>query len=370
MIHKLSYLLNSETAVFQASSETFPITKADLVKIISIGRSSYALMRCMSNLSVISTDKSIKLPAKFKTIRKMIYQGIPQEVTDALCAHPTRVSNIMRIDFMFDINGDLKIAEIDPTNKHGLGFALACRNNTEQGYGNQKILTLLSHIVRRYDELVIVISNTEKFFIREQIYFAKEFTKVTGIKTSVLTENDSGRLLEKISDPSCCFLDMPILENTLLQTKLINCFIATPKRVVMPPKHWMTNKSILAFVHDTEMRSILQAFMNGHDLDLLTSVIPPTFIEQPNDSHLYIRKEVVSSGAEGVFFSESDNAKSSVIFQKKVDQKKFHLEEKDQYVRLAAQYVGSQLGELTVTALPDLPVHGNSRAINYHVSLC
>lgn len=351
---------------FQLAHELFLIEKSEVDKITSLGLSVNRFMSAMQAIVYVAENSNMSLPKPFVFIRKLLSNEINVQHKKLFGVHPHRNSLVTRVDFMVDESGNLKIAEIDPMNKHGLGFALSCRN--ESGHGErQKILSFFSDILKDYTDLSILISRKDEFFHQEQIYFAQKLSEYTCKPVYVFTEKDGPEISKRIDEPSSCFLDCPVVEDAELNQKLIDVFTETPKRFLMPPKHWMANKALMSFVHEPEFLGIISAFLHKEDVGILRQYIPPTFITNPK-SEGFVVKKVLSSGAKGVFFNGNAPDKN-VVYQEYVPQKKFILGGKEQYIRLAAHFVGTRLAELTVTSTNQIPVHGGSQSINYHVGL-
>ncbi len=351
---------------FNLSEELFLLDGSDLQKIALIGLAINKFMLAMQSVVHIATNKDLKLTKSYKLVRDILSVELNFQHKRIMDIHPQRNSLITRVDFMFSEEGELKIAEIDPMNKHGLGFALLCRYENNHGE-RQKILTLFSELLSEYQELVIIISRKDEFFHKEQEYFSKKLATYSKKQVFVIKEEQEEIISAKILDPKVCFLDCPVSGIDILNLKLLELFTSNPKRFLMPPKHWMGNKAMLSFLFEPELLEILRAFLSSEDISLLQNHIPPTFVSKPHLGRFVVKK-VLSSGAKGVFFN-SNAPDKNVIYQEYLPQKKFLLEGSEQYVRLAAHFIGSKLGELTVTSSVEVPVHGGSEAINFHVGL-
>lgn len=348
---------------FSLSDELFVIQPVDLQKIVDLG---FVISRFMSAMQAIVNTAVNPHLNSWKLVRDILLIELNPEHKKLLGMHLQRNSLLTRIDLMVDESGELKIAEIDPTNKHGIGFALLCRN--ESGCGErQKILSLFGDLLDGYKNFSIIISRKDEFFQKEQAYFARKLGEYIGKSVDIFLEGDKQEIMRHIDDAYCCFLDCPVVSDGDLNQKLTSVFEKTPKRFLVPPKPWMGNKALMAFLHEPALLKILNAFMSEKDIALLQKHVPPTFITKPQ-SDSFVVKKVLSSGAKGVFFN-GNAPDRHVVYQQYVSQRKFLLEEKEQYVRLAAHFVGVRLAELTVTSSAQIPVHGNSESVNYHVVL-
>lgn len=351
---------------FNLSDELFMIEPIDLQKIVAMGPVINRFMFAMQAIVHTMLNPQLKLSHSWQLVRESLLIELSVEHKKIAGIYPQRNSLLTRIDFMIDDTGELKIAEIDPMNKHGVGFALLCRN--ESGHGErQKILSLFSEILDGYENLSIIITRKDEFFQKEQAYFARKLGEHAGKSVDILAEKDDGGIIRRIENPACCFLDCPVLAGCHLNQKLLDLFTNTPKRFLVPPKHWMANKALMAFLHEPALFEILRSFLSEGDIMMLRQHIPPTFTTNP-DLAGFVVKKVLSSGARGVFFSGNAPDKQ-VVYQQYVPQKRFLLDAKPQHIRLAAHFIGARLGELTVTSSNQVPVHGNSESINYHVVL-
>jgi len=365
-MRNLSWVVPNEQR-FNLSDELFAIKLDDLQKIVTIGHVVSKFMTAMQTIVHVAVSPNLKL-IKSYLIRDILLRDISVQHKKLFGVHPQKNSLLTRIDFMVDEAGGLKIAEIDPMNKHGLGFALLCRN--ESGHGErQKILSLFSELLSGYEDLSIIISRKDEFFKKEQAYFAQKLSEYICKPVYVILENDKQEIIKRIENQSSCFLDCPVLDDKDMNQKLLDVFVNTPKRFMVPPKHWMGNKAIMAFLYEPVLLEILHVFLSDVDINLLQEYVPSTFLTKPKPEFgRFVVKKAMSSGAKGVFF-EGGAPDKGVVYQKYVPQKKFFLDGKEQHVRLAAHFVGVKLAELTVTSSAQVPVHGNSESVNYHVVL-
>lgn len=354
---------------FHISPEPFLIGMNDLLHIKNIGKAAYEFMTAMQVIMYICRHE-LRLKPDLKSFHKTVVNGFQKDYKDVFALFPNKAPRFMRIDLMHNAQGEWKIAEIDPTNKHGLGFALLCRN--ESGHGeSQKILTMLAKTVGEGKNLCLILGLKEEFFRQEQQYFATQLQKVLGTNVTLVQEGSyrwETELRSRINDDSYIFFDLPIIQDAVLSKELLALYKSKPRRFMNPPEHWMGNKALLAFVHEPEMRQILKAFLKESVIEELRNYISPTYLHKQEGR--YVAKKYYSSGAKGVYFNQRDvNTATNVVYQQFVEQQWHMINGSNQYIRLAAHFIGSELGELTVTALPELPVHGNSRAVNMHVGL-
>ena len=127
----LEYLVPKGHAFIVDDENPFLIARQDLQLVARIGVLVYTLMRTVM--------QGLK---KSSVVSDVLFGGLDQDYQTLGVVHPERLPVLTRIDLMLDIGGRWKIAEIDPSNKHGLGIFHAVR--FESGAGErQKMLPLL-----------------------------------------------------------------------------------------------------------------------------------------------------------------------------------------------------------------------------------
>jgi len=348
---------------YKIADTSFDITTKEIEEIVDLTRIAYKFLRAMHHLnSVICKNNNLVRSAS--VLKKIIHCDVPKNYKAAILnSSNNSMPLFMRIDVMKDINGNFKIAEIDPMNKHGLGFATACREQNER-MQHQKLFTLLEQAIakKKCTEICIVISKDEEFFFLEQVYFAEKITENINIKTSVILEGDE-LLQQKIDDDNCHFLDCPIFQNKY-DTSLLDAFTKQPERFLNPPQHWMGNKALMSVVFEESFRDLIGLFISQDLIRGMQKFLPQTYYTKPHQGK-YVTKILHSSGARGVFLDGKYIGNEDVIYQEFVEQKKYS----QGYTRLAVHAIQGQLAELTITASDSLPVHGGNNSINYHVNI-
>ncbi|MBI4224955.1 MAG: hypothetical protein HY617_01345 [Candidatus Sungbacteria bacterium] len=252
---------------------------------------------------------------------------------------------------MVDVEGNWKIAEIDPSNKHGMGFALATRYENRAG-DRQKLLSLLAPFVT--EDMTVVLGRHEEFFRLEQRYFAKLLTEYTGKRIEVVSEDGIPKKLKKGKG---LILDFPFCHNLESRVLLGRRFMEQPEAFINPPRHALGSKALMTLPWEHE-EWLEDAGMLLTEIRELKKYLPPTYFGP------FVVKELFSSGAKGVVF---DAVKKRAIFQKYVAQRVFSFVGQEKFIRMACVFVGPSLAELTLSANTKLPVHGSNTAVHYHV---
>lgn len=337
----LTHLVSKGHQFLVDDEHPFLITKEDVGRIARIGEVAYALL----------TKTQDGLHAGAPSIEEVLAQGGTERHMPLQLLHPDRYPVLIRIDLMVDTKGNWMIAEIDPSNKHGTGFSMAIRNESNAGE-RQKLLTLLGQHVT--GDTAIILGRKESFFHKEQSYFADLLSKQTGHKVRALASEHVVKKLkphELILDfPSCCAPEAHEL--------LVHEWTERPERFINPPRHLLGSKALMTLPFE-HCEWLTAHGMEDSVLRELQQCIPATYLGP------FVSKETYSSGAKGVSFGSGKAA----VFQRFVAQRAFEFDGAQQFIRMACFYVGPQLAELAVSACSQLPVHGGDATVNYHVNL-
>lgn len=337
----LDYLVSQGRKFLLDDQNPFLISMEDVQQISRLGVLLYTFFK--ATMSGLLKDRTLA--------HDLLFDGLEAAYGNLLWQHPERHPTLIRVDLMVDINGAWKIAEIDPSNKHGMGFALACRY--ESGAGErQKLLSLLAPYVT--SDVIIVLGRKESFYTREQKFFAGKLAEYTGKKVVVVPEDN---LTLKIPDETL-ILDFPFCGEDAWRV-LSRQFCEKPESFINPPRHALGGKALMTLPYE-HAEWLEEAGMERVEIEELKTYLPPTY------SGPFVGKEVFSSGAKGVFFDAVDK---KTVFQKYIEQRAFRLNGECRFIRTAAHFVGSSLGELTVSATTTLPVHGGNDTMNYHVGI-
>lgn len=338
----LKYLVPKGHAFVVDDKKPFLVDQKDLRLISRIGVLTYTLMRTVMEGMKKNSSR----------VSDVLFGGLDPDYQTLSMAHPERLPVLTRVDLMVDSNGKWKIAEIDPSNKHGLGISHAVR--FESGAGErQKMLPLLVPYVT--DNVTIILGQKDIFFRYELRYFAKKLAEYTGKKVFVVSEEDI--LRDELRDGGL-ILDFPNCRNQQCLQKLVQQFMERPTSFINPPRHHLGGKALmtLPYEHSDWLES---NGMPKAEVEELRMYLPPTFLGP------FVGKEVYSSGAKGVSFYGLENRS---IFQQYIKQYPFDMDGQ-KFVRLACFFVGSTLAEVLVTATTSLPVHNGIGAINYHMNV-
>lgn len=337
----LEFLVPSGHTFMVDDERPFLITAEDFQHISRIGVLVHTLLK--RTMDGLVTDSH--------PVSEILFEGLDAQYCELGIAHPEMSPTLIRVDLMIDVEGNWKIAEIDPSNKHGMGFALAIRYESG-AVDRQKLLSLLAPFVT--DDMTIVLGRKEEFFRLEQRYFAEMLAEYTGKRIEVVSEDG---IPKKFKRGRGLILDFPFCNNLETRKLLEQRFLGQPETFFNPPRHALGSKALMTL--PWEHREWLEnAGMSMTEIKELKMYLPPTYLGP------FIGKEVFSSGAKGIFF---DAFGKHVVLQKYVNQRVFSLGGQEKFIRMACVFVGPSLGELTVSANTELPVHGSNTAVHYHV---
>lgn len=319
----------------------FMITTEDIQHISKIGALVHILLKCTLN----------GLEKNPHPVSTFLFDGLDAYYRQLSTAHIEMSPTLTRVDLMIDVEGNWKIAEIDPSNKHGMGFALATRY--ESGTGEeQRLLSLLVPYVT--DDVTIVLGRKDTFFHLEQCFFAEKLAAYSAKNIAVVLE-------EKLATDfhGGLILDFPLCDNIESRELLGRKFMERPESFINPPRHVLGSKALMTLPYE-HAGWLEDAGMSRFLIDELKEYLPPTYLGP------FVVKEVFSSGSKGIFFNAVGKR---TVSQRYLDQYTFLLNGQKKFIRMACVFVGHSLAEMTVSADTRLPVHGGNTAVHYHVEV-
>jgi len=403
-----------ESHQFLLTPETFPLGQAELIWMRALGP---AITECLSGLGRIIAIASNKDLAKNQTwhmIRHLAQFEVPAVFRELQIMRPSAVPHVFRIDVVEDQRGQMSLVEIEATKSHGLGYA-SLFGRVGQILGGGQFLPgvvplLINEVKRRSNEseiktLVLLYSDSEKFYLPEFEILSAEL-KCGGVDLIVASEYEVDVVAEillvretPVINP--LLLGLPIFYGnrdrgpnhqaqqslaTLYKNKVIDCLI--------PPKPFMGSKSMMALLrNDTkneEVEAILRSQISMQSLQVVRDAMPETFLVESNfalpkisTENRYVLKEVVSSGAHGICFSDeprfehtlkvAQRSKGRFVLQKVVETRTRSLRYypkgesaermRPWHTRIGVFYIGRELAEVCVTGCRLPPVHGGKDAI-------
>ncbi|MEY3783945.1 MAG: hypothetical protein RLZZ230_267 [Candidatus Parcubacteria bacterium] len=388
-----------ETHAFLLSPSVYKIDESQKLELTQVGSAIYDCMLGLSHIAVIAYDQSTNYGGAWLLARKVFSTGVPKIYQELQGMNVRHVAKLLKVDFMIDINGQFKIAEVDGHNKHGLGYSTIGLRFREALYPEAKSLPgavkALSEEINRlgHNEIKLFYADQERFYIPEFEVASQEFKK-HGISCRLVSEMAA----EKSFLQQGLFLDLPFLYHRIdLYPTIISAYKAGTVEFIIPPKPFLGAKGVLALLRndgkDEQVESLLRSFIKNQSLDLVRQYIPETVLVGKQatrfDSAMnyvagkrYVLKESISSGMKGVHFSDDENFKNVLanacqqkmnwVLQEEIEnqpqtfswyenngaEKPELKTANDWSVRVTVQYINRQLGDVIVTARRDKSVHG------------
>lgn len=415
---------------FRISPDTAPLSQVNLDLINQVAYSMPDFIAGALKLSQISliNDRLRRVSPTFRFIRRLLelepalqeimkqdkLQGIDRgmerdmvqeikvlEDSELPGKHP-----FVRLDCIIEgESGGIKIVEIEEAKLHGLGYATLCRmlGGIEIGEG----------LVSRFVELtkdkpgLIILSNSERFYLTEQNFFARRVNEEGGNLTvgmqeniaiteeGILVRNEYGRFIQCFTN----IINIPRFSGNSINVASLNKAINHLYSigiidVVSHRRDFLGEKSLLALIsnpyQEKELEEILMMCFDTKTLNLLRTLIPRTFIprnrvERDNvigmirDGQKFFIKEVDASGARGVAsFQDSMRQielinKGHVIVQDAISPEMVPMRHSDLFtgesgrglhtVRYGCFIVKRGLEAVAATASPSLIAHGGVTSI-------
>jgi hypothetical protein len=386
--------MQKETHAFLLSPDVYRLRIAQKEELTKLGACLYDCLVGLSKMAFIAYEDKIQNQGAWILIRKVFSSGVPKIYTKAQGIFPSHIPRLLKVDFLVDEQGSLKIAEIDGHNKHGLGYATLGKRCREVVHPTAETcvgaVAALSEEIRRlgYRKINFLYADQERFYLPEFKIAQNEF-RSNGIDCKLFSETEASEddLREGL------FLDLPFLqERPDLYTSAIDAYRSGKTDFIIPPKPFLGAKGALALLRndamDQQLEAILCSFINKSSLESVRSYIPTTHLVGSqlknsafvmDDTRNFVLKKSISSGMKGVVFSDdprfavslaaAQSSKLNYVLQEEVrgrvhsfsyykNGEEFAARSNDWYARVTVHYINRNLGDITVTARQDKSVHG------------
>lgn len=388
-----------ESHKFLLSPSVYQITQGQRQELTDLGFGLYDCLLGLSHIAVIAYDQRLNYGGMWLHAQRVFSTGVPNIYRTLQGLNVRHIPKLLKVDLMLDHGGNFKIAEIDGHNKHGLGYSSLALRFREALYPGMQtlpgIVKILADEVRRlgYSQIKIFYADQERFYVPEFEIARQEFAR-HGVDCSVVSELTADwAFLEK-----GLFLDLPFLYHVRDRYKtIISAYHGGEVEFIIPPKPFFGAKGVLALLRNDDgneqLEAILKAFIKKSSLELVRSYIPMTFlvgkqatridlVRQLASDKRYVLKESISSGMKGTVFSH-DEGFDSMLSHAAATNMNWILQEEmenqpqtfswfenssggepelkmanDWFMRITAQYVSRQLGDVIITARRDKAVHG------------
>jgi hypothetical protein len=254
---------------------------------------------------------------------------------------------------------------------------------------------------RQSDRLIFLYGHRERFYLPEFKVFEATM-RTHGIEVVVVDEcemqmNGDELLVRGQPEASRWFINFPIMtENLPLIEALAVKYKSGEMQCLIPPKPFLGSKVVCALLRNDGANAALEAILRSQidhtALTVIRHYLPPTYMVTRDTvintgDPRYVLKEVISSGAKGVFFSDDPGYTAAMVAAKK-SRGRFILQEEvqtkqrsfryygaanraltvaDMYTRIVVYFVAGRPAEAVVTASQSKCVHGGKGAVNMGV---
>lgn len=388
-----------ESHAFLLSPSVYQITEVQCQELRALGFALHDCLLGLSHIAVIAYDQNLNYGGAWLLARRVFSTGVPKIYQELQGMNISHVPKLLKVDLMVDQNGNFKIAEIDGHNKHGLGYSTLGLRFREALHPQEKafpgtVKTLAAEMHRLgHTEIKLLYADQERFYVPEFEVARQEFSR-HGVNCVVVSEMD----MNEAFLGSGLFLDLPFLyhKKELYET-IISAYKNGTVEFIIPPKPFLGAKGVLALLRNDggneQLEALLLTFIKKQSLEAVRKYIPETLligkqaegidsIKERVFRKRFVLKESISSGMKGIVFSDEacfDSVLSRAyaanmnwILQEEVvnqPQTFFWFENgnesipemktaDDWFMRVTAQYVNRQLGDIIITARRDKAVHG------------
>lgn len=388
-----------ESHAFLLSPSVYRITEARRQELSQLGLALYDCMSGLSHIAVIAYDQSLNYGGTWLLARKVFSTGVPKVYQSLQGMNVRHLPKLLKVDLMVDQNDDLKIAEMDGHNKHGVGYSTLARRLRTAQYPDAKALPgtvkVLADEVNRlgHREIRWFYADQERFYLPEFEIARQEFEKY-GIGCRIISETE----VDESFIRDGLFLDLPFLYHRVdLYQTIVDAYKTGAVTFIIPPKPFLGAKGVLALLRndggDDHLEALLRSFIRKQSLDLVRRYIPETVlvgkqaegfdaVKDRVSRKRYVLKESISSGMKGTVFSDSPDFDSVLagaskshmnwILQEEIQNQPQtfswfengdgncpeHKTSDDWFMRVTVQYVNRELADVTITARRDKSVHG------------
>jgi hypothetical protein len=384
---------------FRLSPEVFRLTQSNKQHLDALGT---ALLDCLSGvgrLAVIAGNPELGRSSIWRMINKALWSGVPEIFKQTYSHRPNSTPDILKVDMIELEDGGLKIAEIDGYNERGLGYGILVNRFRSTVAPNAAVLpgvakSLLEALkMRKYKgDVLLLYANKERFYKSEFRIFSEEVAKY-GITIVVAAEDEveyrNGALVvrEHALKGNMLVYHPFMYDNRQLNAALQKLYTAGEIEYLMPPKPFLGSKAVMALLRNDEgnpeLEHILRSQISESSLEVVRQFIPETYLvhrsvkTKGQTLEGFVLKKTIASGMKGTFFPEDATFASELSKAQKSDfthvlQREMRSSCREYayfdgcetlstlmcYNRLVVHFIGRQLADVSVTALPRKAVHG------------
>lgn len=388
---------------FCLSPDVYQITKDGNEQLRQIGEACIECLTGIGRVATIAANSDLaKMPA-WRMIHRALWNGVPSIYQASAVKRPNSIPGSLKVDLIEGQDGKFWIAEIDGYNERGLGYGTLISKMRDIIDPNADTLPgigpLYAKMVKRFkrgDEILLIYARKERFYLPEFTLFAEELRQY-GITLLVASEEEVCATIQGFSvrgrlvDTTLLVYHPFIHYNEALNKALAKRYLSGQIDFILPPKPFFGSKAVLAILRNDEndplLESALRSQIPGSALETIREYIPQTYLIHKNmswnqDIGNFVLKKTIASGMKGTFFPEDEGFAKlfeqaqandfSFVLQREIQQKsqdyRYFTPEGGQetvrcFMRVIAFYIGRELAEIDVTALPRKAVHGATDSI-------
>ncbi len=395
------------THAVRLTPDAFVLSPPQLSSLLALGPAIVECLGGLSRLMAIAASGELATGSAWQLVREVMTAQVPRPFRELQALRPRQIPRIVKVDFMEDENGELKIAEIDAMNRRAMGYATlfaAARALTKPELASfPGIPRSLARELKNQGtkEAILLYSERERFY-RPEFNVLRSALAAFGVTIHVVSEKEfsagpggfiaAGHPLP-LATPLFSF--PPLAESPELTVALAELYRAGKLRLLLPPKPGLGSKGLLGLIsnptQDQEIEAILRSQVNASALATVRAHLPASYLVgkrlelPPADKH-YLLKEVVSAGTKGVLFSEDPGfaaaltkaklGTATAILQEEVAQRvrvfNSYAEgdapcEGAWYTRLVVYFIAGAPAEAVATGCQGKLVHGGKEALEFGV---
>ncbi len=387
---------------FVLSPSVYEVSPEKREELEALGAALYDCLAGLGRIMAIASTPQFSHSNTWRMIARALSTGVPKIYDDLISFRPSNVPSICKVDIMESQDGNLRIAEIDGHNKHGLGYStLAARIRRVVMPEAQAFPGVASAIAkeaarRGENTIVLLYAYEERFYLPEFHILQAELADLD-LELVVIAESDTsvenGKVVvSKDGKNRNLFVDLPFLyRNPQLNTRMAELYCNGEINFLIPPKPFFGSKAVLALlrndIENGELEAILKSQIPSASLEVLRQHIPETYLVHKWAKEEYWRsrcgdrrfvlKESISSGMKGTVFTDDSQFAAILrracgsyyryILQEEVTNRPHRFQyfteggelvENEWFLRVTVHYAGPRVADVIVTARQDKKVHG------------
>lgn len=405
----------ADTHRFRLTRTLARYSPQQVADINRLGLAINEMMKGMSRLVTIASNGTTSPGNSWALVRTATNMMAPRYMRDLQPLFPQRVPHIVKVDYMEDADGALHIAEIDATNRRGMGYTSLFEKLRAALDPNcvpmaKPIIPALAEHVKRLcgkdkPQVGYVYAHKERFYLAEFEILKRELA-AHGVELLLGSEYETG--VDHFADQviigntrctSGLVADFALkLERMDLAAQFADLYRRSKVRLLIPARPFLGSKALLGLLHnatpnpkggrpedrDPRLEAILLSQIDPDALALVRKHTPVTRFVTADTARPErgVLKEVMSSGMHGVYFASNvdfdkafDDARRrpfQYVLQDEIDcaERPFDTFAPDGTVvteqlrtRLIVHYINHEPAGGVVTAGHGKSIHGGTQAV-------